>query len=193
VTILIYNYYIQILAQKMQENNYLAEVNRELLNQSNRDALTGLMNRRHYNKVIKRVVAAFDYLKTPFSLIMLDIDHFKSINDTYGHESGDIALKELSTVLLKSVRSDDVVCRMGGEEFAIVLQTDIDTAARRAEVIRVAVEGLNVKEVGKFTVSCGVATYRAGMTEEEIYMKADAMLYEAKNGGRNKVCVDWSA
>ena len=193
VTSLIYNYYIQILAQKMQENNYLAEVNRELLNQSNKDALTGLMNRRHYNKVIKRVVAAFDYLKTPFSLIMLDIDHFKAINDTYGHDCGDIALKELSTVLLKSVRTDDVVCRMGGEEFAIVLQTDIVTAAKRAELIRTAVEDLDVKAVGKFTVSCGVASYRTGMSEEDIYTKADAMLYEAKNTGRNKVCVDWSA
>ncbi len=192
ITMLIYHYFIQLLNQKIQENHYLSEVNRELLSQSNQDSLTGLMNRRHYNKVIKHVVAAFDYLHTPFSLIMLDIDHFKVINDTYGHENGDLVLKELSLVLQKAVRNDDVVCRMGGEEFAIVLQTDIQTAAKRAELIRAAVEAMDVRTVGRFTISLGVATYRAGMSEEDIYVKADDMLYQAKNGGRNRVCVDWS-
>ena len=121
---------------------------------------------------------------------MFYIDHFKKINDTYGHLTGDDCIKSLTYIFKRSVRNIDIVCRYGGEEFICVLPTAEDTPAfRRAEQIRASVENtqLSTEIDKKVTISGGVAMYRPGMTPEELIKEADSNLYLAKENGRNQI------
>ena len=126
---------------------------------------------------------------------MLDLDHFKKFNDTYGHEAGDSVLRETASLLVKSVRSEDFVCRYGGEEFVVVLPTaDLRAAEARAERIRTRFRELVVmhqgRSVGAITASIGVAAMpEQGMSEKELLQAADAALYRAKRAGRDRVVV----
>ncbi len=167
----------------------------ELLNKieeaSTKDPLCGAYNRRYLmeflDKCIKRVENG--EMET-FSILMFDIDHFKSVNDTYGHLTGDDCIKSLAFILKRSVRNIDVVCRYGGEEFICVLPTAEDTPAfRRAEQIRATVENtqLSAELNKKVTISGGVATYKPGMSSEELIHEVDNNLYIAKENGRNQI------
>ncbi|NCC86922.1 MAG: diguanylate cyclase [Clostridia bacterium] len=156
-----------------------------------RDALTGAYNRRflmsYIDDCIERINA--DELGT-FSIIMYDIDHFKHVNDTYGHIAGDEVLKSFTNILCSSMRSADIVARYGGEEFIIIMPTaDELTAFRRAEQIRAKIEGAalydEIKEI--ITVSGGISSYAPLLSVEAIIEKADKNLYIAKDTGRNKI------
>jgi len=135
----------------------------------------------------------------PLAIMMLDLDHFKQFNDTYGHEAGDAVLRELGEALLQSVRDEDIVCRYGGEEFiAILPEVSLETAMDRAEAIRCVVSEMRIRNRGEIlretTISIGVAVYpRHGDTLEEIMRAADRALYEAKHLGRNRVVTAESA
>jgi len=159
-----------------------------------RDSLTGLYNRRYLDETLEREVSRARREGNPLSLVMLDIDHFKKVNDTYGHQVGDEALRMLASTLLADIRAEDVACRYGGEEFLILLPNmPLETAMMRAEAWRVAVEGLCVA-LGNFritfTVSLGVAAYpEHGKTPDDLTRCADQALYRAKNDGRNRVSV----
>src|SRR4051794_3219306 len=124
---------------------------------------------------------------------MLDVDHFKRFNDTFGHEAGDLVLREIGALLPKCLRASDIASRFGGEEFALVLPgSDLDGACAKAEAIREAVAALDVKHpgrvLGSVTVSAGVAAYPAhGGTSTEVLRAADAALYRAKASGRDQV------
>jgi diguanylate cyclase (GGDEF)-like protein/PAS domain S-box-containing protein len=159
-----------------------------------RDSLTGLYNRRYMDETLDREVSRARREGIPLSLVMLDIDYFKRVNDTYGHQVGDEALKMLATTLLADIRAEDVACRYGGEEFLILLPNmPLETAMMRAERWRAAVEALSVT-LGNFsinfTISLGVAAYpEHGKTPDDLTRCADQALYRAKNDGRNRVTI----
>lgn len=155
---------------------------------SNTDALTSLKNRRYFDKALETEVHKAKSKNIPLSLIMFDIDKFKNINDTYGHQVGDEALKGLAKTVAAHIRQSDVLARYGGEEFAvIVVLTNIDAAKILAEKLRKTVEELRLPDVPQFTCSFGVAQIEKDDFAHDLIKRADDALYEAKNSGRNIV------
>ncbi len=163
--------------------------------QSVKDPLTGLYNRRYLQEMLEREIRRAARAEQALGILMLDLDHFKKFNDTYGHEAGDTILREVGGFLIKSIRVEDTVCRFGGEEFVIVLPTASAEASRsRAERIRSKLRELTVLHqglsMGRITVSVGVAELPAnGTSAGELLAAADAALYRAKRNGRDQVVV----
>lgn len=157
------------------------------------DPLTGAYNRREWFKRIEVETIRAARTQTPLCVIMLDLDHFKNINDTYGHQAGDEVLKWVSAKMHKALRASDILCRYGGEEFLIMApETDIEKSTFLAERIRLLIEEepVNSKEAQiHVTVSLGVAQYQPNETHEHMIFRADKALYQAKHNGRNRVCV----
>jgi diguanylate cyclase (GGDEF)-like protein len=152
------------------------------------DALTGVGNRRRLDEELVTEADRAGRLQGPLSLMILDIDHFKRVNDIYGHETGDRILKETGELLVKLVRRTDIATRMGGEEFVILLPaTDLATAAACAERFRVAMELRDCGLAAPVTASFGVACLQPGETGASLLARADAALYAAKQAGRNRV------
>lgn len=156
------------------------------------DALTGLPNRRQFMDMAAKEHSRSTRTGNWVSIVMIDIDHFKRINDTWGHSVGDEALKLFAATGMKQIRAQDLFARLGGEEFALLLpETDSEQALFAAERLRVAVEGdvLDIQgQKANFTISLGVASSKGGaMNVEALLQKADAALYKAKEAGRNRV------
>jgi diguanylate cyclase (GGDEF)-like protein len=170
----------------------LEEKNRELQELAYYDPLTGLPNRRFFFEHASLIFEEVKRYEKPLSLLVMDIDHFKKINDTYGHDVGDVVLKTFAGVLRGIVRQSDICARFGGEEFVVLLpNTDLEGAKVLAERIRTTV-AKNPVEHGSivivFTVSIGISQYRKGMQNiDELIKEADIALYRAKEGGRNRV------
>jgi diguanylate cyclase (GGDEF)-like protein/PAS domain S-box-containing protein len=164
-----------------------------LRNQSIRDPLTGLYNRRYLEEMMERETRRAVRAEHGLGILMLDLDHFKRYNDTYGHDAGDTVLRETASFLVKSVRAEDIVCRFGGEEFVIILpMADLRAAHARAERIRLKIRELSAmhqgESMGVITVSIGVAELPDhGTTAKELVGAADAALYRAKHNGRDRV------
>lgn len=185
------------LASNVAEEIGLALANlnlRETLHeQSIRDPLTGLYNRRFLEDSLIRELSRAKRKTHPLSIILLDIDHFKRVNDTFGHGAGDMVLRRLGLVLQAYVRESDIACRVGGEEFSVLLpEGPLQIATQRAEDIRKAVNELALKheekDLGTVTVSLGVATFPDhGTTADVLIRAADQVLYDAKRKGRNRV------
>lgn len=167
---------------------------RELQTQANRDFLTDTANRRHFFTVGQLELARAARYGNDTSLLMLDLDYFKVVNDTYGHAIGDVVLKTVAEICKESLREVDTLGRLGGEEFAILLpQTSHNMACEVAERVRLAVQDANIivetgVEAIRVTVSIGVAICSGLTTLDEMLKSADAALYKAKHAGRNKVC-----
>jgi len=163
------------------------------------DPLTGLYNRRHLDERLSSELAAAQRHRRPVSILMIDVDHFKNVNDAHGHLAGDEALKMVAFVLRGAVRKEDVLARYGGEEFVVVArETALDGARALAERIRGAVErstcawqerDLGVTVSIGIAVSVGLARFVPGRTEREVLEAADRALYLAKQEGRNRVVV----
>jgi diguanylate cyclase (GGDEF)-like protein len=150
------------------------------------DPLTGLANRRGGEQNISSELSRAKRQRTPLSCILIDIDRFKEVNDTYGHQAGDHVLREISGLLRRTVRAYDILVRWGGEEFLIVLPAvDLDQARRLAERVRHAVELLETNGIGPVTISAGAATLDADYDFDEMLSQADRRLYQAKAAGRN--------
>lgn len=166
-----------------------------LHHQSVRDPLTGLFNRRYMEDALTRELRRAERQGRPLGVLMIDIDHFKRFNDTLGHDAGDALLRALGTFLQKQVRSGDIACRYGGEEFTVLLpDAPAEVATLRAETIRSAAKELQVRHgstvLDKVTLSLGVAVFPAnGTTRESLMQNADVALYRAKKEGRDRVCV----
>lgn len=185
------------LSSRLAEHLSLALANltlqEELKIKSIQDSLTGLANRRHMEEIMQRQFHRLMRYNTPCSLIMLDVDHFKNFNDTYGHDMGDYVLQELGKYLKENTRGEDLACRFGGEEFIIIMvDTDTETALRKAEKMcsEIACEIAIPYQSEKLhvTVSIGVATSPAhGRNTTELLKSADNALYIAKGNGRNRV------
>ncbi|HVN55587.1 MAG TPA: diguanylate cyclase [Anaerolineaceae bacterium] len=163
--------------------------------QSIRDPLTGMFNRRYMEETLERELHRAARHQLPLGVIMLDIDHFKQFNDTYGHEAGDGLLRELATFLQANVRSEDVPCRYGGEEFIIILpEASLEDTCRRAEQLQEGIHHLKLQypemPLGMVTVSQGVAGFPDhGASAGQLLRTVDAALYRAKRSGRDRVIV----
>ncbi|SFH33977.1 diguanylate cyclase (GGDEF) domain-containing protein [Desulfotomaculum arcticum] len=150
------------------------------------DELTGVANRRRLEAYLTETADK----SIPLSIIMMDIDYFKKVNDTYGHGVGDEVLRHFARVVQKAIRPDDFLARYGGEEFIVVCKASIEQAAQVAERIRKSIEKSQAKTAAgeiKITASLGIAEFREGDTPGIVKERADQALYKAKNGGRNKV------
>ncbi len=153
-----------------------------------RDNLTGLYNRRKLDESFAQEVARSDRYNRPLSVIMLDIDYFKAVNDTHGHHVGDAVLVQTAEILLATLRTSDIPGRWGGEEFLIICpETPLDITVKLAERLRLNYESHDFHEAGRLTASFGVSTHHKGTHAKDIFLSADAALYRAKNGGRNRV------
>ncbi|MGL6137711.1 MAG: PAS domain S-box protein [Planktothrix sp.] len=189
----------QRLATAVAEHIALALANlklREALEyQSIRDGLTGLYNRRYLEESLEREINRAQRQKFSLGIVMIDIDHFKNYNDTFGHDAGDIVLQQLGNILQKNVRGSDIACRYGGEEFTLIFpEISLELVKERAEQIRVEVQKLKLKhhyqDLGEITLSLGIAMFpNQGLTGESVMRAADTALYQAKDEGRNRVCV----
>lgn len=167
----------------------------ELKNQVSTDTLTGLFNYRHFSATLEQELERSQRSGQPTALIMLDLDHFKSVNDTYGHDAGNKVLVNTAAMMRACIRRLDIPCRYGGEEFAIILPaTSLLTGINVAERVRKAIAENNVLlEHGKklsVTASLGLAIYQQPFQEtaENLIRRADEQLYKAKQQGRNQVC-----
>ena len=166
----------------------------QLRDQSIRDSLTGLYNRRYLLECMRREIGRARKLSLPMSVISLDADHFKRLNDNHGHDAGDAVLRSVGELMRKMFDGDEVNCRFGGEEFVILLpETSAEAACMRAEALRVAVETMVIRygdhNLPRVTLSLGVASFpEAGSEPQAILASADTALYRAKNDGRNRVC-----
>jgi len=167
----------------------------QLREQANRDPLTGLYNRRYLDSTLERELARCKRNGQPLALILVDVDHFKRLNDTYGHQAGDKVLIRLGSILSGMARAGDVACRYGGEEFLVLLPTmPLSTALERAEELRTIFAAM-VVPFGDFrlqtTLSIGISVYPGhGTSGDELIRVADRALYLAKNSGRNRVAVE---
>lgn len=155
------------------------------------DGLTGCFNRRSFEMQLERDLHMATRMRLPLSLILLDLDNFKRVNDTFGHEAGDVALRLLADGLRDELRSVDTAARYGGEEFAVILpQAGIDGAMIVAERLRRRIELMEVPGVGHVTASLGIATFpQHASSRDTLVLAADRALYNAKNAGRNCVCI----
>jgi len=153
------------------------------------DHLTGLANRRRFERQLEREVTRTLRYGRPFCLLLLDIDRFKDVNDTYGHEVGDEAIRRLAIILQAGTRGIDTAARIGGEEFAVILtETDFEGGLEVAERLRLAIKTAEVPTVGHMTASFGVAEFpMSAQTGRELIAIADAAMYEAKRQGRDRV------
>jgi diguanylate cyclase (GGDEF)-like protein len=159
----------------------------ELEERANFDALTQIFNRSRFEFFLNKELEKADRYGGKFSLIMFDIDHFKEINDTYGHDAGDIVLKELTALVSSHTRDVDIFARWGGEEFMIISQTNIYQSEMFAEKLRQVIDENMFTSVKSVTCSFGVTQYKNGDTIESIVKRCDNMLYSAKESGRNCV------
>lgn len=172
----------------------LESANAQLQELALRDGLTGMLNRRHWEQCLEREFARHARYETPTSLVMFDIDHFKAVNDTYGHQTGDDVIREVARTTLQYARGTDYAGRYGGEEFVVLLpDTDLKGADQFAERLRQAIEKLRVDHQGQslsFTVSLGVACMSGKMADHTTLIEhADKALYRSKEEGRNRTTI----
>jgi diguanylate cyclase (GGDEF)-like protein len=187
---------VEISLQTQQQASQLKEENRTLAHQATTDGLTGLFCRAHFDKILAEQAASHSQSGKPLTLLMMDIDHFKSVNDRYGHPAGDSVLRAVAQLVRTAARTGDLAARYGGEEMVLLLpDTPRTIGAAVAEAIRRAVSRANTSD-GKtqipVTISIGVACLEAGgplRQPEHLLKAADVSVYAAKKGGRNCVKV----
>lgn len=186
------------LQQRLEESRQEAEnLRKEIVRareEAVTDSLSGLLNRKGLDKKFAEMLGNDELLASGFSVLVIDIDHFKHVNDSYGHLLGDKVIRGISQVIVQNIKGRDTAARFGGEEFVVLLpETDIKRAQMLAERLRAAVEGMKIRRsdsaavITTITASFGVASYRAGDTMKTLMDRADKALYQAKSDGRNRV------
>ena len=193
---IIYNKWIDFIKE---EGNRISKINEELLSKATKleekasfDFLTKLYNRRKFNSFLEYEISkANRYKEQHLSLLLVDIDYFKNVNDTYGHLVGDNVLQEISKILTICSRDSDIVARWGGEEFVLMLpQTNVEQAFFVAEKLRATVEKHKFDDVKHVTCSIGVSQFHKGEDKETLFKRVDEALYKAKNSGRNRAEIE---
>lgn len=182
---------LALLLERTRQLIAQAQAMERLRAEANLDPLTGLANRRRFRVALNGEVERWRRYGVPCALLLLDIDHMKSINDRYGHTAGDLVIRHIANTLIAASRDNDTAARVGGEEFALLLAGVRDDKARlAAERLRAVVSEVPVEGVGIVTASIGVAACpEHANSERSLYASSDRALYEAKNGGRNRVSV----
>jgi len=185
-----------ILAAIIRDISHSKELENKLRDFAEHDALTGIMNRRVIEDTIKKDIERASRYNKPLSLLMMDIDYFKKVNDTFGHDVGDSVLKHLTDISKRNLREVDSFGRWGGEEFVVLLpEIDLNGARVVAEKLRTSIEKtplkINENEKVSYTVSIGGVTFNQSMKSwETLFKLADDALYQAKEQGRNQVCMN---
>jgi diguanylate cyclase len=184
----------QRLNASKEEINQLQENLEVVRTESLTDPLTSLANRKHFDERLSQAIADSTERSEPLSLVMTDIDHFKSFNDTWGHLTGDQVLRLVAMSLKQNVKGQDIAARYGGEEFAVILPNTVLRSAltvadhiRRAVMSKELMKRSTGQNLGRVTISLGCATARKGDTVQSLIARADACLYAAKRNGRNRV------
>jgi diguanylate cyclase (GGDEF)-like protein len=179
-----------VIARQLAATIKVSRLHSEVIELSLTDPLTGLYNRRYLDLFLPNEIARSQRFSHEVSVILVDIDYFKDYNDQFGHPAGDEALRQVADCLKNGHRATDVVARIGGEEFAIILpETDLNGALNCAEKLRAAVGALSTLK-RQITISLGIAMLNEDMYKPETLLhQADQALYEAKNQGRNRVCI----
>ena len=194
---------VNILSEKLEHSRFQIMRLRSSLTKaeeiSNRDGLTALSNRRFFDNALAEEVARARDVGDELCIALADIDHFKGINDKFGHVAGDMVLKLFAELLMMSIKSEDIAARFGGEEFAILFpDTPLEEASATVNQIRKQLEGkrwmvaASGERIGAVTASFGVARFDGAESAEDLLRRADAKLYEAKESGRNRVLVDFA-
>lgn len=174
--------------EQLLENRELSQTLAIVKEKSRLDGLTSIFNRATFMDLLHDETKRSQILDYPLVLLILDIDDFKKINDTYGHLAGDAVLRNMGALLKKSLRRNDIVARYGGEEFAVLIPHEtVEQAARIADKIRLGVAAMVVPDVPRISVSIGCTRYVPAETFEDFFERADLALYDAKKGGKNVV------
>ncbi len=183
-----YNKLLNLLQEVESKQKQLLELNGELQELATRDELTGLYNRRVFHRSLDAAIDRAEHFSTrSFSLLLFDIDHFKCVNDTYGHLAGDDVLKELARKLEQVINAPDLVARIGGEEFAVIFDDpDHQNNCKKAENLRVYLEKSEWSSTA-ITVSIGITHFQEGDKASHIYVRADEAQYASKKNGRNQL------
>lgn len=186
------NTLITVFEKKNSDNQELmkklTKANHNLEELSIRDSLTGIFNRRYLLKISEELIKDYERMNSQMSVLMIDIDYFKKVNDTYGHVFGDWVLVRVSEMIKEGLRGTDILARYGGEEFSVILpNTELKDATQIAERVRKHVASMRNRKGGAVTVSIGVAEYQPGQSMVELIECADKCLYEAKRRGRDRV------
>ena len=183
--------FLSLFAKQIELAITIADLFQAVKEQAITDGMTGLYNRRYFEEYIKKEAIRAMRQNQKFTVIGLDLDHLKQINDTYGHNYGDIAIKAIAEVLKSNARSIDIAARMGGEEFNLILPAvDIEGGCIAAERIRKAIESVKLDKIGHITASLGVATYPDQSDDiQELLELTDQAMYESKRNGRNRVTI----
>lgn len=181
--------FLNLFARQIELAITIADLFQVVKEQATTDAMTGLYNRRHFEEFIKKEAVRSNRQNQKFTVIGIDLDHLKKINDVYGHNYGDLAIKSIADVLKNSCRSIDIAARMGGEEFNVILSgVDSQGGMVFAERIRKTVEAITLEKIGNITASIGVATYGEHSEDiDELLELVDHAMYESKRNGRNQV------
>jgi diguanylate cyclase len=185
------------LTESSREMDTLRTALRHVRAEALTDGLTGLANRKMFDETLRMRLREANVQQSDMCLILLDIDHFKRFNDTWGHQTGDQIIRFIATSLQRQCQTDHLVARYGGEEFAIIMpRTRLAGARTIAESIRVAIEGKKLlrkstnENLGKITISIGIAQYRTADTMHDLIERADTCLYASKRSGRNRITTD---
>ncbi len=183
--------FLSLFANQVEMAITIANLFETMKKEAVTDSLTELYNRRYFSEELKKEADRARRLNQPFTIISLDLDYLKKINDTYGHMAGDIAIKAIADVMKKNARSIDIPARLGGEEFSILLPgIDSNGGMVAAERIRAAIENEEVPQIGKITASIGVGTYpEHSMNVDELVEMTDQAMYRSKINGRNRVTI----
>ena len=190
-----YSHWVKLMKDYYKElnrvNDLLEKKSEKFKKIASIDPLTGLYNRIKFSELYRSEYTVMMQRNNTMSLMMIDFDHFKDINDNYGHNVGDKVLKEISTLFLSILRNVDVLCRWGGEEFVALLPTaNLEQTAKIAEKIRHAIDSHKTNETPHITASFGVTEIRKNDTLDEAINRADRALYDAKDAGRNCVKIN---
>jgi diguanylate cyclase (GGDEF)-like protein len=180
-----------IIGSSLYARKYIIELERmrgELVGLATTDSLTQAFNRAKYDEIIELEMERAKRFNHPLSMLMFDLDNFKTVNDTYGHSTGDAVLKQVADVIRKHTRKINLLIRWGGDEFIVIpLETSLGGAAVLSERLRQAIEFFTFDSVGKLTASFGVVQFKEDDTEPSILKRLDEALYRAKNSGGNRV------